>query len=98
MITNKQKAREYMFKEHLSPLNNILHQCDINIELQYAVDIETAFIKGAEWKQQQMVEKAVDWLVKNTYTRNEGALHCVVANGEMIQEKFIEAFKKAMEE
>jgi len=52
-MTNKDKAREYLLKEHISPLNNIFHQCDLNTELQYHKDIENAFIKGAEWKDEQ---------------------------------------------
>ena len=50
----------------------------------------------ASWLEEQMIQKAVKWFIKNTYTRNEGAKHFVVSNGEMIQEVFIENFKQAM--
>ena len=52
-ISNEERAREYLLKEHISPLNNILHQCDLKTEFQYHKDIENAFIKGAEWKDEQ---------------------------------------------
>lgn len=55
-MNNEQKAREYLFKEHISPLNNILHQCDLKTEIQYHKDIENAFIKGAEWKDEQLAD------------------------------------------
>lgn len=41
-------ARKYLLHEHLSPLNNILHQADLKTELQYHKDIETAFKAGFE--------------------------------------------------
>lgn len=63
-ITNEEKAREYLLKEHLSPLNNILHQCDLKTELQYHKDIETAFIKGAEWKDEQHEQEKQQWIDK----------------------------------
>lgn len=42
-------ARHYLLHEHLSPLNNILHQADLKTEMQYHKDIESAFKAGYEF-------------------------------------------------
>ena len=39
-------ARHYLLYEHKSPLNEILHQCNLKTEMQYHKDIENAFIAG----------------------------------------------------
>lgn len=90
-MTNEEKAREYLLKEHISPLNNILHQCDLKTELQYHKDIENAFIKGAEWKDKQYLN--ADFIFKvlqmaETYCdkRCKAAVATNIAN-ELIMEK-----------
>lgn len=42
-------AREYLLKEHISPLNAIMHQAASNAEMQYHRDIENSFINGATY-------------------------------------------------
>ena len=54
----KNEAFEYMFRRNISPLNDILHKCDLGVEMRYHEDIEKAFTEGAEW----MMDKAVEWL------------------------------------
>jgi hypothetical protein len=41
-------ARCYLLNEHKSPLNEVLHQCDLKIEMQYHQDIENAYKAGFE--------------------------------------------------
>lgn len=64
-MTNKEKAREYLLKDHVSPLNDIMHQADLKAEMQYHQDIENAFVKGCIWKQEQMIERAVEWIIQH---------------------------------
>lgn len=45
----EKSARHYLLHEHLSPLNNILHQADLKTEMQYHKDIESAFKAGYEF-------------------------------------------------
>ena len=40
-------AKHYLLQEHISPLNDILHQADLKVEMQYHKDIENAFKAGA---------------------------------------------------
>jgi hypothetical protein len=41
-------ARCYLLNEHKSPLNEVLHQCDLKTEMQYHQDIENAYKAGFE--------------------------------------------------
>ena len=43
-------ARYYLLNNHISPLNDILHQADLKVEMQYHKDIENAFKAGAHWQ------------------------------------------------
>jgi hypothetical protein len=42
-------ARHYLLHEHISPLNEVLHQSDLRVEMQYHKDIENAFKMGFEF-------------------------------------------------
>ena len=88
-MTNEEKARKYLLYEHKSPLNNILHQCDLKTEFQYHKDIETAFIKGAEWKD----EKHLKWLKENL-AKETSTMFTSESQGVINFEPVIEAFKK----
>ena len=66
------QARKYLMKDHSSPLNLILHQCSLQVEMQYHRDIETAYQEGAEWgmkqgdqEQNRMNEVIIEWLETN---------------------------------
>ena len=41
-------ARHYLLHEHISPLNEVLHQADLKVEMQYHKDIEDAYKAGFE--------------------------------------------------
>ena len=41
-------ARHYLLYEHISPLNEVLHQADLKVEMQYHKDIEDAYKAGFE--------------------------------------------------
>lgn len=43
-----ESARYYLLHEHISPLNEVLHQADIKVEMQYHKDIEDAYKAGFE--------------------------------------------------
>lgn len=62
----EESARYYLLNNHVSPLNEIMHQVDLKAEMQYHKDIENAFKAGAEWYKTQMMKDAVDAWV-NTY-------------------------------
>lgn len=41
-----ESARHYLLHEHISPLNEVLHQAGLKVEMQYHKDIESAFKAG----------------------------------------------------
>ena len=43
-----ESARHYLLHEHISPLNEVLHQADLKAEMQYHKDIEDAYKAGFE--------------------------------------------------
>ena len=43
-----ESARHYLLHEHISPLNDVLHQTDLRVEMQYHKDIECAYKAGFE--------------------------------------------------
>ena len=43
-----ESARHYLLHEHISPLNEMLHQADLKVEMQYHKDIEDAYKAGFE--------------------------------------------------
>ena len=43
-----ESARHYLLHEHISPLNEVLHQTDLKVEMQYHKDIEDAYKAGFE--------------------------------------------------
>lgn len=44
----EKEARHYLLNKHISPLNEIFHQADLNAEMVYHRDIENAFKAGVE--------------------------------------------------
>lgn len=44
----EKEARHYLLNEHISPLNEMFHQADLNAEMMYHRDIENAFKAGVE--------------------------------------------------
>lgn len=44
----EEAASYYLLHEHKSPLNEILHQCDLKTEMQYHKDIEQTYIEGGK--------------------------------------------------
>ena len=68
------------------------HQIEIGSKAPLSV--QEGFVKGAEWMQEKMIEKAVEWLSNNMFhSINNG----VQINGTCISD-FIERFKKAMQD
>lgn len=45
-IDLEELARHYLLHEHISPLNEVLHQADLKTEMQYHKDIEDAYKAG----------------------------------------------------
>jgi hypothetical protein len=43
-----ESARHYFLHEHISPLNEVLHQAYLKVEMQYHKDIEDAYKAGFE--------------------------------------------------
>lgn len=52
-------------------------------------DYQLGFIKGAEWKEKEMIEKAVEWLENNVIMN--GAFYC-----SAFKKEDIESLKQAM--
>ena len=44
----EESARNYLLNKHKSPLNEVFHQLDLRVEMQYHKDIEHAFKAGFE--------------------------------------------------
>lgn len=44
----EESSRHYLLHEHISPLNEVLHQADLKAEMQYHKDIENAYKAGFE--------------------------------------------------
>ena len=64
----EEAARYYLLHEHKSPLNEILHQCDLKTEMQYHRDIEQAYIEGGKNSLQNQwisVEEALPEKIKD---------------------------------
>ncbi len=67
----EESARYYLLNNHVSPLNDIMHQADLKAEMQYHKDIENAFKAGAEWADQKnpsvdTVKKIICYALKHT--------------------------------
>ena len=58
MSKRAEQARHYLLHEHRSPLNDIMHQADLNAEKQYCNDIENAYLAGY---QQAEKDLALTW-------------------------------------
>ena len=43
-----ESTRHNLLHEHISPLNEVLHQADLKVEMQYHKDIKNAFKAGFE--------------------------------------------------
>ena len=57
------------------------------------------FIEGAKWADETMIEKACDWLETELYTTHDNCGYKVTASFNSVdKKKFIEEFRKAMEE
>ena len=50
----EESAKYYLLNNHVSSLNDILHQADLKVEMQYHKDIENAFKAGAEWQKEKI--------------------------------------------
>lgn len=47
--TLEEAAIAYLLNEHRSPLNRLMHQVGVKVEMSYHKDIEAAFKAGAKW-------------------------------------------------
>ena len=66
----EEASHRYMFSQHTSPLNEVMHQADINAEKQYQEDIKNAFKEGARWQKLKIIYKAIiynDKIYPTTY-------------------------------
>ena len=61
--------------------------------VSYNGDEFSSFIQGAEWADETMIDKAVNWLVRNMASGEYLGLHDTI-----IKPDFITKFKKAMKE
>lgn len=66
----------------------------IEIGSNAPLSVQEGFVKGAEWMQEKMIEKAVEWLGNNMFhSVNNG----IQINGIHIWD-FLEKFKRAMQD
>ena len=95
-MTNEEKARTLSLQDHLT--NDDYALCPSNDTI-VRINAYGAAMEMAEWKEQQMIEKAVDWL-------KERAEHYYGVEGEysdkvdliFCKEEPLEDFKEAMME
>jgi hypothetical protein len=64
---------------------------------------EGAFIKGAEWMKERMIEKAVEWLKEEMYYRDQSSGRGCWGKIEVLGtydslDEFIDEFKQAMQD
>lgn len=81
-MTNEEKARELAIKS--------TKYIDDNGKEMYNAFVEAALQEMAEWKEQQMIEKACEWLNDNLASFWQCKLYDDIT--------FIDDFKKVMEE
>ncbi len=60
-------------------------------DTQYLIAKSHAFLAGAKWADDTMIERAVNWLVHNMTS-----IEYFGINGNIIKPDFIQRFKKAM--
>lgn len=60
-------------------------------DTQYLIAKSQAFIVGAKWADETMIERAVNWLVHNMASGEYIGLHDIIMKPD-----FIEKFRKAM--
>jgi len=87
-MTQQEKARE-IYKDNL-------YDCEVRGVVQDEQEILFMLEKMAQWKQQQMIEKAVKWLKDNA-----GTYHRFNVNENRFYYNYnilIDDFEKAMEE
>lgn len=77
---------EQIKKEALFNCNDIAGEVDYKSTAAYE-----GFIKGAEWADETMIDKACDWL-----SMNMTSIEYFGINGNIIKPDFIQRFKKAM--
>lgn len=76
-----ESARHYLLHEHISQLNEVLHQADLKVEMQYHKDIEDAYKAGFELG---LKAKDVNEIIKTAED------HAYFAGSENTREKLID--------
>lgn len=92
-MTNEDKARELSCVNYLTEEDELLGPPE---DVKIRINSYWAAMKMAEWKEQQMIDKAVDVLEKTTHDYFDGDLEFMVADCYLTKEGFIEDFKKFM--
>lgn len=95
-MTDEEKIQEMAFE---AIPENISYSTVIDRMVDYNGRDRDFFIDGAraamEWKEQQMIEKAVEWLKNNIHDYYNGDSEFAVCNW-LTEDEFINNFKKAM--
>ena len=92
----EESSRHYLLNEHVSPLNDVFHQCDLKTEMLYHKDIENAFKAGAKWQKEQTIYKACNYLFSHM------GLFVTFFDDDIVEDiersEFIKKFRIAMED
>lgn len=88
-MTDNEKIRDILNRHYR---HEVMAGSDLWFTKQYQ-DRFAHLLEIAEWKEQQMIDKACEWL-KDTLMSDEGGFP-IISNGV---KEFIKDFKKAMEE
>lgn len=88
-MTDLEKAQELAIK--------YCKEIDSHGKEVYNIGCEIACNEIAKWKEQQMIEKACEWLENNMHDYFDGNSEFAVAIDFITCDKFVEKFKKAME-
>lgn len=67
---------------------------DFVCETQYMVDnVAMAFIEGARWADETMLQKVLEWLKKHTYSIYDRKEHCDFGINFESEEQMLQSFK-----
>lgn len=68
---------------------------DFLCETQYMLDnVEMAFIEGAKWADETMLQEVIEWLKKHTYSIYDRKGHCDFGINFESEEQMLQSFKE----
>ena len=98
-MTNEEKAKEIANKNYRHyEVEEIVYGEYYYVETDSKQECKQSALEMAKWKEKEMIEKACEWLEKNARNARDYVWHDEAMCGAGVTDKFINDFKKAMEE